>query len=152
MDISDFDSPNVPAGKAFLEAELEPILIDKAPVPLPEDFKEGFVKYYPYLVIIGVIFGVLGILAAFPLIAIAAAVGGFGVIQGGVGLLLLFASTVLGVLALPGLFKQQRSGWVFSYYGQLIGILGNLISLNIIGIIICVLWFYILFQVKNRYL
>ena len=59
---------------------------------------------------------------------------------------------ILEIMALPGLFKQQRKSWNLLYYSVLASALYNLLSLNLFGLIIgTLISLYILFQIKKSY-
>ena len=66
-------------------------------------------------------------------------------------MILTLISLVLGLLALPGLFNRKRSGWVFSYYAELVTILSNIFSFSLIGILLGLLFLMLLFQVRDYY-
>jgi hypothetical protein len=55
-------------------------------------------------------------------------------------------------MAIPGLFARKATGWRFMYWAQLVGVVSNLASLNIMGAIIgAIIGFYFLFQIKSHY-
>ncbi len=141
--------------QAMLESELAPFFTTKAPFQFPENFKAGFVKYWPIVSLVILILAIPAILAFLGLGAAfmpAAYAGGAGVgMIYTITIVLTIASTVLGILALPGLFNKTRSGWVFSYYAQLISILGGILSFSILGVIFGLLWLMLLFQVRDYY-
>ena len=105
-----------------LEAELEPIFTKQLPA-FPENIKDLFVKIAPFLAIIGVVFGVLGV-------GITAVLSPFawfaGSIMYGLGMVFLLVMVVLEGLAIPGLFNQKKDGWKYMYYAQFISVIYNL--------------------------
>lgn len=138
------------AQQAVLEPELGPIFTDKAPFQLPEEFREGFAKYAPYVLAVLSPLYVLSILLS----------GGAAIISGfflhiGYSLSMLVAITamVIILLAIPGLFKRTRESWTKLYIAELLFILSALIGLNIVtGIISFLIGLFILFQVRSKYI
>ncbi len=128
---------------AYFESELAPYFTTKAPFQFPADFRDGFVKYWPY---VALVFMLISISVLVPLLGFLSIIG-----FGSIGILLSIASIVLGLLSLQGLFNQKRQGWVFSYYAQLVGILSGVLSLSVLGIIFGLLFLMLLFQVRERY-
>ncbi len=130
----------------------------KAPA-LPMSIKEIIVKYGPYLLIIGLIFSILAILALIPFILAGGVVmGAAGVAAAGsmshvyISLIFGIITAVMEIVALPGLFKRTPGSWKLLFYAQLVSLLAMLVGLNIIGLIIsAIVGFYILFQIKPLY-
>jgi hypothetical protein len=133
---------------AILENELSTFLIDKAPVQLPDNFKEGFVKYFPYVLLVLM---VLSALAVIPLVIGIAVLLATGAVYSLVLVAIGLVSIILNVMALPGLFKQQRGSWVLAYYADLLGLLSNILSISVVGIVISILFLFVMFQVKSYY-
>ncbi len=143
-----------------LENTLNEYFGQKAPA-LPMGLKEFLVKIAPYLVILGVISGVLGLLSmigwgsfgymrmmsyGYPVAA-----GAWGV-RLTIYVILNAISVILEALAISGLFKRSLIGWRYIFYCQLVGLLGSLVMYNIIGLVISALiGFYILFQLRPLY-
>lgn len=134
---------------------LETYLLHKAPA-IPKDVKELIVKYGPWLVLIGLIFSIPAVLAAFGMSAV---LSPFLLLAGprlGAGFTIawvfLAVSLVLEVFALPHLFKRARKGWMLMYYATLLGVIENILMFNIAGLLIgSVLGLYILFQIREYY-
>lgn len=131
-----------------LEKELEPIFTKQLPA-FPDNIKDLFVKIAPFLAIIGVVFGVLGV-------GITALLSPFAWFAGsfiyGLGMIFLLIMVILDALAIPGLFAQKMQGWKYMYYAQFVSIiyslcLGNWIS----GILGAFIGFWILFQIREKY-
>jgi hypothetical protein len=124
---------------------------------LPTNVTDVLVKLAPWLAFIFGMLGVLGALAATGVLAVLSPLvmmgGGFGVAVGGViGGLLALASSVLMLLAFPGLRDRKMAGWKWSFYSELVSIVGSLVALNLIGAVVSALvGFYILFQIKSYY-
>ena len=143
------------APKVVFEQQLETYFIEKAPFQIPVSTKEAIVKYVPWInlvfmfLLLPVILAVLGLGALFTPVSF---LGGLG---GGLTYILTLVFTigilVLRALALPGLFNRKRSGWVFSYYGDLINIVLNILSFSIIGLRFYVVFLFVLFQVRSYY-
>lgn len=137
---------------AILEAELAPYFTTKAPFQFPPEFREGFVKYWPIVSLVLLILALPAILGLFGLGALVGAAGGvnLGIIYT-TGVIFSLLTVILRGLALPGLFNRKRQGWVLSYYAQLLTILGSLVSFNIGGILLGLIFLLLLFQVRNYY-
>lgn len=138
-----------------LESTLELYFGKKAPA-MPENVKESLVKYGPYLTAIlmfmalPIILGLLGLGAALSPFAY---MGGY---RFGLGFtfnsLFTVAILVMQGLALPALFKRQKSGWNFMYYVALLQVVENLLRFDLGALVIgSLISFYILFQIKSYY-
>jgi len=143
-----------------LEVTLGKYLGEKAP-QLPKAWKDALVKFVPYLVIIGVVVGVLGFLALFGLGTFLVPLGTIGGMMTGrpffgfsyiSNILFLGVMVLLEGLAIPGLFSRSKKAWNFLYWSALVGVVQNVLSFNIGGLIIGgLLSLYFLFQVKEYY-
>jgi hypothetical protein len=133
-----------------LEDTLAEYLIDKAPA-LPKNIKDILVAIIPWFTLIGVILSVPLLLAALGLSAFVLPFAYTSMHQNIFGLLLLLVTVVLEAMAIPGLMKKQRQGWVWLFYADLVGIISTVLSLSIGGIIGTIIAFYILFQVREYY-
>jgi hypothetical protein len=143
------------APKVVFESQLEAYFIDKAPFQIPVSTKEAIVKYVPWINLVFMILLLPVVLAVLGLGALFTPLSFFGGLGGGFSYILTFIFTiailVLRALALPGLFNRKRSGWVFSYYGDLINIVLNILSFSIIGLLFDVVFLFVLFQVRSYY-
>ena len=127
----------------------------KAP-QMPTGLKEFLVKVAPYLSVLGVLLIIPAILI---LLGLSSRFGGlpyaaYGVGYGGFGITAIFSIilVVLYILAIPGLFKRSPSGWNFMFYAVLVGAVQNLLSYNLIGLLVgLAISFYILFQIRSYY-
>ncbi len=131
-----------------LEAELEPIFTKQLPA-FPENIKDLLVKIAPFLAIIGVAMGVLGV-------GISALFSPFmwfaGSIIYGIGMIFLIIMIILEGLAIPGLFAQKKDGWKYMYYAQFVSVIYSLCMGSwFSGLLGAFLGFWILFQVKEKY-
>jgi hypothetical protein len=138
-----------------LEAQLEPIFAKQLP-GLPENVKEIIVKFAPYLAIIGVIFSLPAILAVLGLGAVAvpfAALGGVSAFTGlSLSIIFLVISTIIMIMAIPGLFARSIKAWRLMFYSTLVSAVSSLVAMNLGGLIIgTAISFYFLFQVKSYY-
>ncbi|MCU0469926.1 MAG: hypothetical protein MUF58_15125 [Arcicella sp.] len=131
-----------------LEKELEPIFTKQLP-SFPDNIKDLFVKIAPFLAIIGVVFGVLGV-------GITALLSPFAWFSGsliyGIGMIFLLIMVVLEALSITPLFAQKMQGWRYMYYAQFVSVIYNLCMGSwISGIIGAFIGFWILFQIKEKY-
>jgi hypothetical protein len=138
-----------------LENFFDTYLHKKAPFHLPPQAKEWIVKYGPWITLVLMIIAVPVILAALGMAAIFAPAA---VVYGGyktdfmISGLFSLAALVLEAAALPGLFKRSIHGWRMVYYSCLVTAVGELISFNIIGLIIgLAISMYFLFEIKEYY-
>ena len=144
-----------------LEVILEEYLVEKVPFQLPKNVKEIIVKFAPYLAIIGVVMGIPGVLALLGAGTILAPLGLVGGMMTGrpfLGLGYIVSVVFLGVmillegLAIPGLFSRSKKAWTYLYWSALVGVLQNIISFNVGGLVIGgLISMYFLFQVKEYY-
>ena len=144
-----------------LEVILEEYLVEKVPFQLPKNVKEIIVKFAPYLAIIGVVMGIPGVLALLGAGTILAPLGLVGGIMTGrpflgfgyiVSVVFLGVMILLEGLAIPGLFSRSKKGWTYLYWSALVGVLQNIISFNVGGLVIGgLISMYFLFQVKEYY-
>lgn len=139
---------------AQLEDKLNVYFAKNAP-ELPKGVKEFIVWVSPYAAILEVVLAIPAILAAL----------GFGAIvfpalllTGGLGLrgILMLAATILTIvlaaMAVPALFKKQKTGWDKLFLISLISVATALINMNILSLIVgtAISW-YFLFQVRSYY-
>jgi hypothetical protein len=138
---------------------IDPYFTQKAP-QLPANIREILVKIAPYVTIVGVVIAALGLLVLVgvsvftsPFLLMFAGVGGAQALAGGVlGIIFMIIQTVLEAMAIPGLFKQKRSAWELLFVAGLVGLVYDLVSLNLIGLVLhFLITFYILYQIKGYY-
>ena len=136
-----------------LDKVLSDYLVKKAPV-LPKGGKEFIVSVAPYLALISAIVGVPALLAVFGLGAIATP---FVWIAGSrTGIFWLFwavgaAQIILSAMAVKPLFARRGKGWRLMYYSQLLSLLSTLQYFNVGSLVMTVISFYLLYQVKASY-
>lgn len=139
-----------------LEDLLDVYLVQKAPFQLPAGLKQFIVNVGPWITLILMLLAVPVILAAlsvsvFFLPASYVADAGFGA-SVMIGLIISIVEIGLYALALPGLFKKSKAGWNFLFYGTLVSAVYNLVTLQILGLIIgTLISLYILFQIRSYY-
>lgn len=125
--------------------------------PLPANIKEVLVKIFPFLALIFGILGVLGAIAATGFLTVLSPMvvlgGGFGVAAGGIiGSILMLVSSVMMVMAYPGLRDHKIAGWKYSFWSQTVSVVGSILALNLVGALISVVvGYYLLFQIKSYY-
>jgi len=133
-----------------LEDTLAEYLIDKAPA-LPKNIKSILVAIIPWFTLIGVILSIPLLLAALGLSAFVLPFANTSMHENIFSLLLLLVTVVLEAMAIPGLMKKQRQGWLWLFYADLVGVVSTLLTLSVGGIIGTIIGFYILFQVREYY-
>jgi hypothetical protein len=140
-----------------LETTLDTYLITKAPA-LPADIKSLIVKILPYLVALGVIMSVVGLVAMLNIFSFGLPyyAGMMGYSNLGVFYYLSIGYSVIAMiiefLALPGLFKPSRVGWNWLFIASILGLIYGVVTLNIFSIIMTfILGLYPLFQIKSYY-
>jgi hypothetical protein len=140
----------------------------KAPA-LPKKWTDLIVNYAPWLAllggVLGLIFGIMGLLASlslFGLVAAVAPLGVYGATYGPqyifavvVGALILLVTGVLSLLAYPSLKARKEKGWNLMFYVLVLGIVSSIASLNVFSIVmslvVALIEYYILYQVKSYY-
>jgi hypothetical protein len=136
---------------------LDNLFGDKGPIQLPKVTKAWIAKWAWVFALIGVIIRGFGLLTLLGLGAvfsgIAASYGSFSFFSSlGFGILFLAAEGLLLLISLPGLKHQKLHGWNFAFYAEMVAIVGNILSFNIVGAVISALiGFYILFQIRSRF-
>ena len=138
-----------------LENKLAEFFTKKIPT-LPENIKEGIVKYGPYLAVVGIILSLSSLLTLFGVGAMVAPLAILSGIKGGISYIfpLIFGllMIVLEAIAIPGLFKRQIKAWKLMFYVSLISAISSLSTLDLPGLIVGVgISWYILFQIRSYY-
>lgn len=132
-----------------LEAQLAPLFTIKAPFQLPEVWREGIVKYSPWIMLIFVPLSLLAI--GLGTIASIFSMFTFNFF-GALALLLSIIAMVFDLIAIKPLFDRKRTGWNLVFYGWLISLLSSLISFSIVGLALgFLIGGFILFQVRDKY-
>lgn len=139
--------------KDFMET-LEYYFVTKAPFQLPAGLKEAIVRFGPWisliflLTFIPLIFAVIGLNATLSFYAPLY----YAHFVWSIYTIIPLITFVLGIMALPGLFRRKMSGWNLVFYEMLVSFVGSVISGNIVGAIVSVIiGLYIWFQVRSYY-
>ena len=128
-------------------------LVKKAPFQIPYSGREMIVRFGPWITVILLILTLPLLLVALGLGTILIPFGGVGYTSG-FGVLTIFVIVEIGLMiaALPGLFARKMAGWRLLFYSQLVSIVYNVLSLNIVGgLLFGLIGLYILFQVRPLY-
>jgi len=122
---------------------------------MPKGGREFFVMILPW---VALIFGALGVLAAissfglFSYFSPYMYLGGADVVgRGMIAVVLGIASSALLLLAFPGLNKKKEKGWTFIYYSAVVTLVSNIVMFSVVGVLMTLLGFYILYQVRSYY-
>jgi hypothetical protein len=122
----------------------------------PEPLLDFYVKYMPWLAIIGgvlglffgVIVGVLGLIVA----TAAAATGSAGSgVQIMIGIILIGVGSALGIAGGYFMLQRRLTGWWILAVSMIINLLDSLVGINILGLLIVIVFAYIHLSVKPRY-
>lgn len=126
---------------------------------LPTNAKELLVKIMPFIALIFGVLGVLGGLAGLGILTMFAPLAMFGGAQGAasfgggflVALILLVSSGLL-LAAFPGTKAKKVIGWTLLFYSEIVSLVGSILSMNILsGVVVVLIGFYILFQIRSYY-
>ncbi len=124
--------------------------------PLPPQVREFLVMIAPWVSLILGVLGVLGSLAAFGISTVASpliAMGGGIHAAGGliVASIISLLSSILLLVAVPGLMKRRLQGWTFLFWSEVLGLVGAVVTLSIVGVVFSIIWLYVVFQMKSYY-
>src|SRR5687767_3276498 len=128
-------------------------LVKKAPFQIPDSGREMIVKFGPWITVVLLILTLPLLLVALGLGTILIPFSGVGYASG-FGVLTIFIIVEIGLMiaALPGLFARKMAGWRLLFYSQLVSIVYNVLSSNIVGgLLFGLIGLYILFQVRPLY-
>lgn len=138
---------------AKLDKTLEEYLLNKAPT-LPKDLVKFLVAIAPWFAVLGAVLGIPAILAAFglgalvtPFAFLAGARSGAFWFYWVVGL----AQVILAGLSIKPLFAKQLKGWQLLLYSQLLSLVVSLGHYNPTNLIVTIVSFYLLYQIKKSY-
>lgn len=129
--------------------------VNKKLPALPPKAVDVLVSIAPWIALIFGILGVLsglagfGLLTAFSPVAMMGGVSGYGL--GYVSAIILLASSVLMLVAFPGLKKRSGAGWNWLFWSEVVSIVGSLLTISIGSVVGGLIGLYILFQMKPRY-
>lgn len=123
--------------------------------PLPTNAVDVLFKITPWLALIFGILGVLtglagfGILTAFAPFAVAGGVSGYGL--GFIAAIGLGVSSLMMLLAFPGLRAGKMSGWTMLFWSEVVNVVASLVGFSLGSVIGAIIAFYILFQIKPKF-
>ncbi len=144
-----------PSSKNFfvqIEDFLNQYLVTKAPFQLPEGFKNFLVSATPWIILIILVLSLPALFFALGLGTILLPFAVFVGFSNSLQVLIAAAAFILGIIALPGLFKHTKQGWNFLFYSELVTCLGYLIALRLVTLIIFgLITFYLIFQIRSFY-
>lgn len=126
----------------------------KAP-SLPPNAKEILVKIMPWIALIFGALGLFGGIAGLGLLTAflpAAALGGVPDYGGGyIAAGFMIASSVLMLMAYPGLQARKMRGWTLLFWSEVLSLVFSVISLALLSVVWALIGFYLLFQIKPHY-
>jgi hypothetical protein len=128
-------------------------LVKKAPFQIPDNAREWIVKFGPWITVVLLILLLPLLLVALGIGAVFMPFGGVGYAAGfGIMTIVLIVELGLMIAALPGLFARKMAGWTLLFYSQLVGIVYNVFTGNVVGgLLMGLIGLYILFQVRTKY-
>jgi hypothetical protein len=147
------NTPATDAPPKDLIGFLDFYLVKKAPFQIPDGGREWIVKFGPWITVVLLILTLPLLLAALGIGALLMPVGGVGYATGfGFLTIVIIIEIGLMIAALPGLFARKMAGWRLLFYSQLVAIVFNLLSGNIVSaLLMALIGLYILFQVRPLY-
>lgn len=132
-------------------------VLDKLP-PLPENWKQIFIKWYPWILIVTGLLAVPFALATLGVFSIAS-IYTFGTIfayapygKGVIWLVIAVVNIAVSVVGGLQMLKMRRFGWKLALISEGIDILTSLGHGDGVGFIISLIVIYFLWQVKERYI
>lgn len=122
---------------------------------LPKNIQEFIVMVAPWAALIFGILGVIGGISALGLFsAYSPIVMGMTYYNSGVGmvsLLLGLASSVLLLMAFPGLNKKKMGGWNWLFWSEVVSVISAIVIFSVGGIVFSLVGLYLVFQIKSYY-
>jgi hypothetical protein len=122
---------------------------------LPKGGRDAVVTITPWLALI---FGVLGVLVALGGLGIFTFLAPVAMISGvrgaGTGVLIVLVSLISSALllaAFPGTKAHQEKGWKFLYYSSVVGLIADIVTLSLSGVLFALIGFYFLYQIRSYY-
>ena len=128
-------------------------LVTRAPFQISDGGRQVIVRFGPWITVVLLILTLPLLLFALGLGTIYIPFGGIGYASR-FGVLTIFVVVQVGLMiaALPGLFAKRMAGWRLLFYSQLIAIVYNTLSGNIVGgLLFGLIALYILFQIRTLY-
>ena len=122
---------------------------------LPKGGRDAIVTITPWLALV---FGVLGIITAlvglglFTFLAPVAMITGVrGAGPGFIIVLFGLVSSALLLFAFPGTKMRSEKGWKLIYYSEVVGLIADVISLSLTGVLFALIGFYFLYQIRSYF-
>lgn len=124
--------------------------------PLPVSVKDFIVLVAPWLALVFGILGVLGSLSAFGLSTVLSPLVALG---GGVGVatslmvvsLIGLVESIMMLVSFPSLMKRKAFGWTLMFWAEVLAVVSSIVSFSVVGVVLALVWFYFIFQVKSYY-
>ncbi|MDB4984889.1 MAG: chromate transporter [Myxococcaceae bacterium] len=129
------------------EAWLEEQLGEGAKLQLSARWREGFVRWLPWIAVVLLPLHLAAVLVLLGISAVATFLGSTSIFVA----LASLAVAVLEIVALPGLFARTRRGWAFYTYARVLGTGLRLLHFSVFGLLLGVVSLWIAFQVKREY-
>lgn len=123
---------------------------------MPKGGRDFIVMIVPWLALIFGILGLLGSISAFRLFTYfppmvywggTARLAGTGIIV----LILGIISSVLLLMAFSGTKNKKEKGWRFLYYSEIVALVSSVITVSPGGILVALVGFYLLYQIRSYY-
>lgn len=122
---------------------------------LPKGGREFFVMILPWAALILGALGVLGAISSFGLFSYFSPymyLGGVDAVGRGMIIVILgLVSSVLLLMAFPGLNAKKSKGWNLIYYSEVVALISNIVIFSLGGVLITLIGFYILYQIRSYY-
>lgn len=122
---------------------------------LPKGGKDAVVTITPWLALV---FGVLGVLTALVGLGIFTFLAPIAMLSGvrgaGAGFLIVLlglVSSALLLFAFPGTKNRREKGWKLIYYSEVVGLIADVVSLSLSGVLFALIGFYFLYQIRSYY-
>lgn len=124
--------------------------------PLPKGGREAIVRITPW---VALIFGILGVMAGLAGLGILTAFSPFLFLSSGIsgaagsllGAVLGVVSSVLLLAAYPGTKSHKMQGWKLLFWSEAVDVIAAVLSFSLTGILVALIGFYLLFQIKSYY-
>lgn len=121
---------------------------------LPKGGREAIVGITPW---IALIFGILGVLASLAGIGVLTALSPFVYVGGGHPLgailssILGLVASILLLVAYPGTKARKMHGWNMLFWSELASLVGAVVAISVSGVLVSLIAFYLLYQIKSYY-
>ena len=124
---------------------------------LPKGGRDVLVKIAPW---VALVFGILGVLVGLGGLGILSVLSPMMLLGSGVGattggllsVAISLVSSVLLVVAFPGLRARKMQGWNMLFWSEVAAVVSSLVALSLVGAVVgAAIGFYLLYQVKSYY-